>query len=587
MTLKKILVANRGEIACRVMKTAQKSGIRAVGVYSSADRHSKHVSMADEAIFIGPPEARASYLCTDKILKAAVETGAQAIHPGYGFLSENADFADACEKAGLVFIGPPSSAIRAMGSKSASKIIMEKAGVPCVPGYHGDNQDDAFLKQQAQRIGFPLLIKAVLGGGGKGMRIVHALEDFEASLASARREASASFNSTDVLLEKYIQRPRHVEFQVFGDSHGNYVYLFERDCSLQRRYQKIIEEAPAPGLPAEVRKAMGETAVAAARAVGYVGAGTVEFIVDAANDKHYSYYFMEMNTRLQVEHPITEMITKQDLVAWQLHVAAGGALPLKQEELTISGHAFESRIYAENPDNNFLPGSGHLFALETPEESEHIRVDTGVRAGDDVSVYYDPMIAKLIVWDENRAYALRRMRAALEHFRVAGLKTNIDFLKRLCDHDSFIAGDVETHFIQNHRDALFPQVLPPPFKHLAAAAVAFLQQRCQEPPASPWSHRHRTNLASSSVVQLIAAHQKDPVSLRVSYLPCGGWQVSALSDDGSSVLETIHISGLVGDHSLNLQVGDSLVRGTAVINHCSNTLTIFEQAGSTIEFGFP
>ncbi|MCA3231950.1 MAG: putative sulfate exporter family transporter, partial [Cupriavidus sp.] len=409
----KILIANRGEIACRVAATCRRLGIRTVAVYSDADADARHVAFCDEAVHIGGAAARDSYLRADHIIEMAKETGAQAIHPGYGFLSENEDFARACAEAGLVFIGPPASAIHAMGSKSAAKQLMEKAAVPLVPGYHGEDQDAALLRREADRIGYPVLLKASAGGGGKGMRVVDAGEGFEAALASVKREASASFGDDKVLVEKYLTRPRHIEIQVFADTQGNCVYLFERDCSVQRRHQKVLEEAPAPGMTEDRRRAMGEAAVAAARAVGYVGAGTVEFIANQDG----SFYFMEMNTRLQVEHPVTEMITGQDLVEWQLRVAAGEPLPLTQEQLKIDGHALEARIYAENPDKGFLPSTGTLRFLRTPPAVQFmrggdahgpagVRIDAGVREGDTISPFYDPMIAKLIVWDVDRDAAL-------------------------------------------------------------------------------------------------------------------------------------------------------------------------------------
>ncbi len=398
----KILIANRGEIACRVMRSARRLGVRTVAVYSEADADSRHVRLADEAVCIGPAAARESYLVGERLLAAAARTGAEAIHPGYGFLSENAEFADACAAAGIVFIGPPAAAIRAMGSKAAAKQLLATAGVPLTPGYHGDCQEAGFLRQQAAAIGFPVLIKAVAGGGGKGMRRVDSEAKFAAALAACQREAAAAFGSPDVLLERYLTCSRHVEVQIFSDTHGNHVHLFERDCSVQRRHQKVLEEAPAPGVSAARRTAMGRAAVEAARAVGYVGAGTVEFIVERGTDDDGHFYFMEMNTRLQVEHPVTEMITGQDLVEWQLRVAAGEALPLPQDALTIRGHALEARIYAENPAQDFLPATGRLLHLVPPAESLNVRIDTGIEQGDEITPYYDPLIAKLIVWDVDR-----------------------------------------------------------------------------------------------------------------------------------------------------------------------------------------
>ena len=423
----KILIANRGEIACRVARTCRRLGIRTVAVFSEADRGARHVEVADEAHLLGPAPARASYLNAARIIEVAKLAGAEAVHPGYGFLAENAEFAEACEAAGLVFIGPPAPAIRAMGSKSAAKTIMARAGVPLVPGYHGEDQDPARLAEAAAAIGWPVLIKASAGGGGKGMRVVERPEGFAEALAAARREASSAFGDDRMLVEKYLSRPRHIEIQVFGDAHGNLVHLFERDCSIQRRHQKIVEEAPAPGLTEAGRSAMGETAVAAARAIGYQSAGTVEFIV-AESGNSDRFYFMEMNTRLQVEHPVTEMITGQDLVEWQLRVAAGEPLPCRQDELAIRGHAIEVRIYAEDPARDFLPATGRLRHLATPAESRHVRLESGVRAGDEVGIHYDPMLAKLIVWDEDRAGALRRLRTALEGYQVAGVTTNLELL---------------------------------------------------------------------------------------------------------------------------------------------------------------
>jgi 3-methylcrotonyl-CoA carboxylase alpha subunit len=485
---KKILIANRGEIACRVIKTARQLGIATVAVYSDADAEARFVKLADEAWRLGPAPAAESYLKAAAILDIARASGAEAIHPGYGFLSENAEFAAACEAASIAFIGPPARAIAAMGSKSAAKTLMEKASVPLVPGYHGAEQQAEFLHQQADHIGYPVLIKASSGGGGKGMRIVERSEDFAAALASCQREASASFGDDKVLVEKYLTRPRHVEIQVFADSHGQCVYLFERDCSVQRRHQKVLEEAPAPHLPAVMRQAMGEAACAAARAVGYIGAGTVEFIVDMqANGQPGAFYFMEMNTRLQVEHPVTEMITRQDLVAWQLQVAAGQPLPLRQDELKIHGHAIEARIYAEDPDKGFLPATGQLIHLQTPPESAQVRIDTGVTEGDSITPFYDPMIAKLIVWGENREAALQQMDAALAQYQIAGVSTNIAFLRRIVQHDSFASGLVDTGLIARYQDALLPPPATPSGQQLALLAVAeALQAAAPYPARAGW-----------------------------------------------------------------------------------------------------
>lgn len=471
----KILIANRGEIACRVIETARRMGIATVAVYSDADRDALHVASADEAIRIGPAAATESYLLGEKIIEAALAVGAQAVHPGYGFLSENAGFADACADAGLIFIGPPASAIRAMGSKSEAKALMEKASVPLVPGYHGADQDPALLASEAEKIGYPVLIKASAGGGGKGMRIVRSADAFSASLDSARREAASSFGDERVLVEKYLTAPRHIEVQVFADSQGNAVYLFERDCSVQRRHQKVVEEAPAPGMTGARRAEMGAAAVAAAQAIGYQGAGTVEFIAEGDD-----FYFMEMNTRLQVEHPVTEMITGQDLVEWQLQVAAGGALPLSQSELSISGHAFEVRLYAEDPQRDFLPATGRLLHFETPPPSRHLRLDSGVRQGDSVTVYYDPMIAKLIVWDQDRASALARLRVALAGTHIVGVTTNTAFLAAVAAHPAFAEGGVDTGFIERYVEDLLPAPAPLDDEVLALATLAEISAVKQE-----------------------------------------------------------------------------------------------------------
>jgi 3-methylcrotonyl-CoA carboxylase alpha subunit len=478
----KILIANRGEIACRVARTARRMGIATVAVYSDADLHSRHVALADEAFRIGPPAASDSYLRAERIIEAATRSGAKAIHPGYGFLSENAEFAEACERAHVTFIGPPAAAIRAMGDKSAAKTVMEKAGVTTVPGYHGEDQADDLLRYEASRIGYPVLIKASSGGGGKGMRAVAAPGDFDAALAACRREAKSAFGDDRVLVEKLLERPRHIEIQVFADRHGECIHLFERDCSVQRRHQKVIEEAPAPGMPDERRREMGRAAVAAARAVGYVGAGTVEFIADRAG----KFYFMEMNTRLQVEHPVTEMITGLDLVEWQLRVASGERLPAKQEAIRIDGHALEARIYAEDPARDFLPGTGKILHLGAPAESPHVRVDTGVRAGDVVAPYYDSMIAKLIVHDRDRVRALERLASALAEFEVAGPVTNIDFLRRLVRCRAFAEGQLDTGLIERHKDELLAQRGAPSEAVLALAALSVQLAGAGGRP-SPWS----------------------------------------------------------------------------------------------------
>ncbi|MCG7654995.1 acetyl/propionyl/methylcrotonyl-CoA carboxylase subunit alpha [Alteromonas sp. Cnat2-8] len=449
--INKLLIANRGEIACRVIKTANVQGIKTVAVYSDADKNALHVQMADEAVYLGPSPSKESYLRGELIIEKAKELGVDAIHPGYGFLSENAEFANLCAKNNIIFVGPPASAIEAMGSKSAAKHIMEKAGVPLVPGYHGDDQSEAVLKGAADDMGYPVLLKAAAGGGGKGMRQVWSEKEFSQALNAAKRESMASFGDDHMLVEKYLTRPRHVEIQVFCDTHGNGVYLFERDCSVQRRHQKIIEEAPAPNMSQSVREKMGEAAILAAKAINYVGAGTVEFLLDEDD----SFYFMEMNTRLQVEHPVTEMITREDLVHWQLTIAEGKPLPKQQNELTLTGHAFEARIYAEDPNNEFLPSTGTLRLLRTPKENDVVRVDTGVVEGDEVSVFYDPMIAKLVVWGENREIALKRLISALGDYYIDGVSTNIDFLKRVATHPAFVAAELTTTFVEKHHDSLF------------------------------------------------------------------------------------------------------------------------------------
>ena len=461
---KKILIANRGEIACRVAATAQRLGIQTVAVYSDADAQAKHVAACDEAVHIGGSAPKDSYLQWQRIIEAARATGAQAIHPGYGFLSENEDFAQACADAGLVFIGPPASAIAAMGLKAESKRLMDQAGVPLVPGYHGADQDAALLQAQADRIGYPVLIKASAGGGGKGMRAVERAEDFAEALASCKREAINSFGDDAVLIEKYVQRPRHIEIQVFADSLGNCVYLHERDCSVQRRHQKVLEEAPAPGMSEHLRKRMGEAAVAAAQAVGYVGAGTVEFIVEqTAYDQPETmrFFFMEMNTRLQVEHPVTEAITGLDLVEWQLRVASGEPLPLAQEQIPMLGHAIEARICAENPDKQFLPATGVLQVYAKPASTSFavgaVRIDDGVREGDAISPFYDSMVAKLIVHGQTREQALARLDVALSQLHIVGLNTNVQFLRHVLATESFSRAKLDTALIERERAHLFHQ----------------------------------------------------------------------------------------------------------------------------------
>lgn len=517
----KILIANRGEIACRIIKTARAMGVATVAVYSEADRNALHMKMADESVYIGPAASNESYLVGSNIIQAALDTGAEAIHPGYGFLSENADFCRQCEAHNLIFIGPPIEAIVAMGSKSAAKKIMADAGVPLVPGYHGDDQSPALLKQAANKMGYPVLLKAAAGGGGKGMRAVHAEAEFDEALDAAKREALNSFNDDIMLVEKYLLNPRHVEIQVFCDSHGNAVYLFERDCSVQRRHQKVIEEAPAPRMSETLRQQMGEAAIKAAVAINYQGAGTVEFLLDSRG----GFFFMEMNTRLQVEHPVTEMISGQDLVEWQLRVACGEPLPRSQQQLQINGHAFEARIYAEDPEHDFLPATGRLKILQPPLETANVRVDTGVVEGDDVSIYYDPMIAKLVVWDLDRDRALQRLTQALSEYRIAGLTTNIGFLYNLATSQAFINGDVDTGYIENHQQEIFRQRdadinYAAPFA--GAAILTSRQQRAlasanhSSEPNSPW---HLTNSWGLPETTIGVKLQGQEINLAVDVLP--------------------------------------------------------------------
>ena len=479
-----LLIANRGEIACRIARTARRLGIETIAVFSDADAGAMHVAAADRAYPIGPAPARDSYLNIARIIDTAKRAGAEAIHPGYGFLSENPAFVEACVEAGLIFVGPPASAMRAMGSKSAAKALMAQSDVPLLPGYHGDRQDPAFLAAQAARIGFPVVIKAVSGGGGRGMRVVTAAADFGAALDSARQEAASAFGDDRVLIERYLQRPRHIEVQVFADTHGNAVHLFERDCSAQRRHQKVIEEAPAPGLSADQRARMGAAAVAAAKAVGYVGAGTVEFVADAGG-----FFFLEMNTRLQVEHPVTELITGTDLVEWQLRVAAGEPLPARQSDIAITGHAIEARLYAEDPSRDFAPSIGRLALFRTPDETAGVRIDTGFRTGDSVSIHYDAMLAKLIVHGPDRPAALRRLRQVFAGTAVAGVTVNLDLLDRIVAHPDFAAGGIDTGFIAREGATLLaPQPVPPP-DVLAMAALTVLTAEAPAVAHDPWDAR--------------------------------------------------------------------------------------------------
>ena len=551
----------------RIMRACRELGIRTVAVYSEADAGAKHVAVCDEAVLIGPAAAKDSYLRGQKIIEVAKATGAQAIHPGYGFLSENAEFAEAVQAAGLVFIGPPGSSMRAMGSKSAAKQLMEGANVPLVPGYHGDNQDPDFLQQQGDRIGYPVLLKASAGGGGKGMRVVERSEDFEAALASCKREAISSFGDDKVLVEKYLIRPRHIEIQVFADTLGNCVYLHERDCSVQRRHQKVLEEAPAPGMSQDRRAAMGEAAVNAARAVGYVGAGTVEFIANQDG----SFYFMEMYTRLQVEHPVTEMITGTDLVEWQLRVAAGQPLPKKQSELFIHGHAIEARVYAENPEKGFLPSIGTLRHMDTPRAVEFelgadganpaaVRVDSGVREGDAISPFYDPMIAKLIVWGADRTQALARLSQALAEFRIVGLATNIAFLKRLVEGEAFSTADLDTGLIDRHGASLFPTPSAAPLGALALAALSLSlgeTVRSQDPranPAEPWAQARGWRMNGDYRRVLSLSDEGGAYQVGLTYRH-DGWEIDL--DGQRQRVELVAQDGA----ELSLRVGETSLHG--------------------------
>lgn len=555
MMFEKILIANRGEIACRIMDTARAKGIKTVGVYSVADASSRHVRLADEAYEIGEAAASESYLNGDIIIEIAKKSGAEAIHPGYGFLSENADFADKCEKNDIRFIGPTGKSIRLMGLKDKAKDIMNAAGVPVVPGYDGDNQDVDFLTSQANIIGYPVLIKAVAGGGGKGMRLVEKSSDFESALTSAKSEAKSSFGNDHVLLEKYLSKSRHIEVQVFADMVGNAVYLHERDCSLQRRHQKVVEEAPAPDLSDDMRFEIGETAIRAAKAIKYRGAGTIEFIVDVEHGlKDAPFYFMEMNTRLQVEHPVTELITGLDLVEWQFRIAAGERLPLVQDDIKLHGHAFEVRLYAEDPHNGFLPQTGILHHFSTPPQNENFRLDTGIDQEDEVGIYYDPMIAKLIVWGESRSEALRHMRRALKQTSIAGLKTNLQFLFNIFDHQAFNAADFDTGFINKYADDLINGKNPPSVAVLALSVLAELMPRREGLDIWNWSDGWLLNLDLKIIVSLVSHGQT--INMGITYLKDGfdieiakkSYHVKLLNHDGhnlSLLLDGIKITGKV------------------------------------------
>ncbi len=535
MMFGRILIANRGEIACRIIRTAQRLGIRTIAVYSAADAQAMHVAMADEAHLIGPGPARESYLSIPHILDAARRSQAEAIHPGYGFLSENAEFAEACTAAGIVFIGPSASTIRAMGDKAQAKTIMEQAGIPTVPGYRGEEQEHKRFAEEARRLGYPVLIKAASGGGGRGMRIVTEPAQFAASLESAKREALSAFGKDRVILEKYLARPRHVEVQVFGDRRGNVAHLFERDCSAQRRHQKVVEEAPTPDLDQNRQRVLRSAAVTAARAANYVGAGTVEFILHGGE-----FYFIEMNTRLQVEHPVTEMTTGYDLVEWQIRIAAGEALPVAQNEICSRGHAVEARLYAEDPGHDFAPATGLLRRFRLPASEPDLRVETGVREGDEISIFYDPMIAKLVAWGEDRAAARRRLEAALIATDVAGIANNRDFLLRLIGHPDFAAGAIDTGFIESHRAALALPLSAAPFVAVAAASLALLNEEKSaaaraaarsHDPHSPWSLREGWSLAAASDYEI---HWSDAGTERRLRIRLGDDRFRMTSDETSA-----------------------------------------------------
>ncbi|QPR35759.1 acetyl/propionyl/methylcrotonyl-CoA carboxylase subunit alpha [Delftia acidovorans] len=583
---KKILIANRGEIACRVAASARRMGVRTVAVYSDADARAKHVQACDEAVHIGGSAPKDSYLRWERILEAAKATGAQAIHPGYGFLSENEEFAQACADAGLVFIGPPPSAIRAMGLKAASKQLMEKAGVPLVPGYHGADQDPQLLQREADRIGYPVLIKASAGGGGKGMRLVERSEDFAAALASCQREAINSFGDDAVLVEKYVLRPRHIEIQVFGDTQGNCVYLFERDCSVQRRHQKVLEESPAPGMTPALRQKMGEAAVAAAQAVNYVGAGTVEFIVEQPGGydqpEAMKFYFMEMNTRLQVEHPVTEAITGEDLVDWQLRVASGLPLPKRQDELRITGHAIEARICAENPDNGFLPATGTLHVYRKPDcASFHVgdvRVDDGVREGDAISPFYDSMIAKLIVHGDTREQALARLDAALAETRIVGLATNVQFLRLVIASDAFASAKLDTALIEREKQHLFHQQRLPQAQAVAAAVAQVLQAERAQETADPFSRRDGWRSHGVAERRWDFRQGEAAVPARLRYLHDGALQLAV--GEGESLAEGLLSWQQAGDGAFDVQFAGQRLR--AQVHVLGEQCHVFAPQGAAV-----
>ena len=595
-----LLIANRGEIACRVIQTARRLGIRTIAVYSDADAKARHVALADSAYHIGPSPAQASYLVIDQLAETIRRSGADAVHPGYGFLSENAEFAEAVAAAGAVFVGPPPDAIRAMGSKSNAKTIMESAGVPLVSGYHGEDQDPGKLADAAAAIGYPVLIKASAGGGGRGMRRVESADDFAKALEGAQRESKASFGDDRMLVEKFVARPRHIEIQVFADAHGNAVHLFERDCSLQRRHQKVVEEAPAPGVTTAIRDAMGEAALSAAKAIGYQGAGTVEFIVEGDKvDRPDCFYFMEMNTRLQVEHPVTEMITGIDLVDWQLQIAAGLPLPLAQDEIAATGHAVEVRLYAENPARNFMPQTGRLDHLRFPADTAHVRVDTGVREGDEVSMFYDPMIAKIVAWDRDRPAALRRLRGALAETQLVGLNSNLGFLSAVAAHPAFADAALETGFIETHLADLVPEAGPASDEILALTALAELLRNvtasaefaaASNDPHSPWHLGDAWRLQGRGDIELRFRDGDDEIALRAQPT-AGGFKIAlreatvtvngTLDDDGALLAEVdgIRIAATIVDDGADMAI---VVRGH---NHRLTLIDPLEAAAAAQTLG--
>ena len=577
----RLLIANRGEIAIRIMQSAQKLGIHCIALYSEADRNALHVKKADEAWFIGPSPAKESYLVVEKILEVAKNSNADAVHPGYGFLSENAEFAQAIMDAGMAWVGPPVGAIQAMGSKIESKKLMEAANVPLVPGYHGDNQDEAFLSEEVRKIGFPVLVKASAGGGGKGMRVIETEDEIAPAIAASKREGLNSFGDDKLLVEKYITRPRHVEIQVFMDESGNGVYLFERDCSIQRRHQKVIEEAPAPQFSQSEREKMGEVALLSAKAINYVGAGTVEFLYVQGEGASGEFYFMEMNTRLQVEHPVTEMITGQDLVAWQIKVAQGETLPLTQDQLSINGHSMEVRIYAEDPDNQFLPTTGTLDYVQLPELIDgKVRLDTGVVQGDEVSPFYDPMIAKLIVWGEDRRQCLSTLKNALQQYQIAGVTTNLSFLRRLVNVAAFKEGMVSTAFIEEFESQLTTDnqvkqhhLIAAVCQHMLVRTSAGINSNAQGDANSPWHNMSTLRLNACARETLRLAYSNgDALEVQVDSLAANEWCLHLESG-------AINVKGRLQDQQLQYEFNGQW-HNARVINH-DQRIWVYDNLGES------